>query len=99
MVRVYVDQSKSFYFMLQNVVVAGGRLGLSRVRPLRYTITLATSGAMINEWNWEAIVKRGVHIQQAIAVWRGNTTVPKANACPFPGCSGVIQGSHSSREW
>lgn len=85
--------------MLQNVVFAGGRPGLSRITTQQFAITLATSGAMINEWNWEALVKRGVHIQQAMVVLRGNTAVPDANACPFPGCSGMIQRGHGSREW
>jgi len=84
--------------MLENVVFAG-RPGLSRVNTYQFAITLATSGVTINEWNWEALIKRGVHIQQAMVVFRGNTAASDANGCPFPGCSGVIRRGHGSREW
>ncbi|KAK0749999.1 hypothetical protein B0T18DRAFT_322194 [Schizothecium vesticola] len=84
----------SFSHILQNVVSAG-RPGLSRVNT--FVITLATSGGMMHEWNWEAFIKKGVHLQQAMVVFRGNTA-SSANGCPFPGCSGVIQRGHDSRD-
>ena len=96
---VCIDQSKSFCHLLQHVVFAG-RPGHSRVTTGQFAITLATSGAMMNRRNWQDFIKRDVHIQQAMVVSRENTSMTsEANVCPFPGCSGVVQRGHGSKNW
>ncbi|KAK3314160.1 hypothetical protein B0H66DRAFT_594935 [Apodospora peruviana] len=54
-------------------VVFAGRPGLSRVTTSQFAITLATSSARINQYNLANIIKRDMHIQQAMVVSRANT--------------------------
>ena len=83
--------------MLQNVVFAD-RPGLPRVNTYLFATTLATSGVTMDRWNWEAFIKRGVHLQQAMVIVRASTA-SGANECPFHMCSGVIQRGDGFREW
>ncbi|KAK0618888.1 hypothetical protein B0T14DRAFT_565795 [Immersiella caudata] len=80
----------SFCNMLQHVVFAG-RPGLDRVTTGQFAITLATSGARVDQYNWENFIKRDLHIQQAMVLSRANTGESHdTNECPFPRCDGKI---------
>ncbi|KAK4188868.1 hypothetical protein QBC35DRAFT_531289 [Podospora australis] len=80
-------------------VVFAGRPGLYRVATGQFAITHVASGLRLDQYNWEALIKRDVHIQQAMALSRPSTSKSQASGCPFPVCAGEIVKGERLGTW
>lgn len=78
---------KSFCDLLQRVVYAG-KPGLDQVTSGQFAITLAKASEVnLNSVVWDMVLKKNMHIEQAMVVSREQSRPSKG--CPFPGCPGT----------
>ncbi|KAI1039544.1 hypothetical protein LB505_002594 [Fusarium chuoi] len=80
-------ESKSFREMLLFVVYANKRPGANYITQNLFAVTQAKTGKGVDQETWEAMIKPGFHIEQAV-ILKGSHS---SKRCLNPKCAGILQ--------
>ncbi|PKK54794.1 hypothetical protein CI102_311 [Trichoderma harzianum] len=72
---------KSFYNLLSTVVYTKDRPGSNRIWTMQFALTMADGGTELEEFNWERVIKPGIHIEQAMIVTRVGASTEACHEC------------------